>query len=246
MYLKNIRLVNFKNFDAFEADFSPKINTLTGPNGTGKTNILDAVYYLCFTKSYFSAAEGQNIRHGEDFMMLEGSFCRGADTDPVLMSLQRGAKKSVKRCGKLIDRMSEYAGLYPLVIVSPSDSDLIAEGSSQRRKFIDGVIAQTVPGYLNLLTAHARAYPRWSWTCTTCRWSNWDKRSTRPANPSSKPSCRYSGRCTPKYREGANRPRSPTAACSTIRTRPRSSLRLARGTSLWDFPPPECTRTTCA
>ena len=156
MYLKNIRLVNFKNFDAFEADFSPKINTLTGPNGTGKTNILDAVYYLCFTKSYFSAAEGQNIRHGEDFMMLEGNFCRGEDTDPVLMSLQRGAKKSVKRCGKPIDRMSEYAGLYPLVIVSPSDSDLIAEGSSQRRKFIDGVIAQTVPGYLNLLTAHAR------------------------------------------------------------------------------------------
>ena len=130
MYLKNIRLVNFKNFDAFEADFSPKINTLTGPNGTGKTNILDAVYYLCFTKSYFSAAEGQNIRHGEDFMMLEGNFCRGEDTDPVLMSLQRGAKKSVKRCGKPIDRMSEYAGLYPLVIVSPSDSDLIAEGIS--------------------------------------------------------------------------------------------------------------------
>lgn len=99
MYLKNIRLVNFKNFDAFEADFSSKINTLTGPNGTGKTNILDAVYYLCFTKSYFSAAEGQNIRHGEDFMMLEGNFCRGEDTDPVLMSRNAEPKSRSNAAG---------------------------------------------------------------------------------------------------------------------------------------------------
>lgn len=156
MYLKSIRLVNFKNFGAFEADFSPKINALAGPNGTGKTNILDAAYYLCFTKSYFSAADGQNIRHGEDFMMLEGRFDRDGDTDTVLMSLQRGAKKNVKRCGKPVERMSEYAGIYPLVIVSPSDRDLIAEGSAQRRKFVDGVISQTAPGYLNTLVAHAR------------------------------------------------------------------------------------------
>lgn len=156
MYLKSIRLVNFKNFGAFSADFSPKINSLTGPNGTGKTNILDAVYYLCFTKSYFASSDGQNIRHGEGFMMLEGEFAGTDGTDTVLMSLKRGEKKTVKRSGKSIERMSDYAGAYPSVIVSPADRDLIAEGSSLRRKFVDGVIAQTTPGYLDILVAHAR------------------------------------------------------------------------------------------
>lgn len=156
MYLKSIRLVNYKNFDALEADFSPKVNALTGPNGTGKTNILDAVYHLCFTKSYFSSSQNHAIRHGEDFMMLEGCFRRGEDLDTVLISLQRGAKKTLKRCGKPVERLGEYAGIYPLVIVSPADRDLIAEGSALRRKFADGVIAQTSPGYIDVLTAHAR------------------------------------------------------------------------------------------
>lgn len=156
MYLKSIRLVNYKNFEALEADFSPKVNALTGPNGTGKTNILDAVYHLCFTKSYFSSSQSHTIRHGEDFMMLEGCFQRGEDLDTVLISLQRGAKKSLKRCGKPVDRLGEYAGIYPLVIVSPADRDLIAEGSALRRKFVDGVIAQTSPGYIDVLASHAR------------------------------------------------------------------------------------------
>ena len=156
MYLESLRLVNFKNFDALQADFSPRVNALTGPNGTGKTNVLDAVYYLCFTKSYFSLAQNQNIRHGEDFMMLEGRFERDGDRDTVLMSLQRGMKKVVKRCGKPVERLGEYAGIYPLVIVSPADRDLIAEGSALRRKFVDGVIAQTSAGYIDTLSAYAR------------------------------------------------------------------------------------------
>ncbi len=156
MYLKSIRLVNFKNLGTLDADFSPKINALTGPNGTGKTNVLDAVYYLCFTKSYFSVSDSQNIRHGEDFMMLEGQFDCAGDTDTVLMSLKRGTRKTVKRCGKLIERMSDYAGIYPLVIVSPSDRDLISEGSALRRKFVDGVVSQTTPGYLEILVSHSR------------------------------------------------------------------------------------------
>ena len=156
MYLKRLKIVNFKNFGAFEAEFSPKINSLTGPNGTGKTNILDAVYYLCFTKSYFASTDVQNIRHGENFMMLEGVFSDESGDRQVLMSLQRGAKKTVKRDGKQVERMSEYIGAYPLVIVSPADRDLIADGSSLRRKFIDGVVSQTSSQHLDAVVSHAR------------------------------------------------------------------------------------------
>lgn len=156
MYLKRLKIVNFKNFGAFEAEFSPKINSLTGPNGTGKTNILDAVYYLCFTKSYFASTDVQNIRHGENFMMLEGVFSDENGDRQVLMSLQRGAKKTVKRDGKQVERMGEYIGAYPLVIVSPADRDLIADGSSLRRKFIDGVVSQTSSQHLDAVVSHAR------------------------------------------------------------------------------------------
>ncbi|MDD4820912.1 MAG: DNA replication and repair protein RecF [Flavobacteriales bacterium] len=156
MYLSKLHIVNFKNFQGWEADFSPKINSLVGANGVGKTNILDAVYYLCFTKSYFAATDVQNIRFGEPFMMLEGVFSHENTNTSVLMSLQRGAKKTVKRSGKVIERMSDYIGSYPLVVVSPSDRDLIAEGSALRRKFMDGVISQTSASYLDALLSHAR------------------------------------------------------------------------------------------
>ena len=156
MYLSKLHIVNFKNFQGWEACFSPKINSLVGANGVGKTNILDAVYYLCFTKSYFAATDTQNILFGESFMMLDGTFTDENGNSPVLMSLQRGAKKTIKRNGKLIERMSDYIGTYPLVVVSPSDRDLIADGSALRRKFVDGVISQTSPLYLDAILFHAK------------------------------------------------------------------------------------------
>lgn len=155
MYLSKLHIVNFKNFDGWEATFSPKINSLVGANGVGKTNILDAVYYLCFTKSYFAATDVQNIRIGESFMMLDGTFTDETGDIPVMMSLQRGAKKIVKRSGKVMDRMSDYIGTHPLVVISPSDGDLIAEGSALRRKFVDGVISQTSAPYLDAILSHA-------------------------------------------------------------------------------------------
>ncbi len=157
MYLKKLHLVNFKNFEAWEGEFSPSINSFTGENGVGKTNILDAIYYLCFTKSYFSSTDVQNIRHDESFMMLSGTF-EGEDSlrSDVLMSLNRGSRKIVKKNGKVLDRMSDYIGTFPLVIVSPADHDLIAEGSSLRRKFVDGVISQTSAEYLEAVLSHSR------------------------------------------------------------------------------------------
>ncbi|MBR4402679.1 MAG: DNA replication/repair protein RecF [Flavobacteriales bacterium] len=157
MYLKKLNIVNFKNFEAWEGEFSPSINSFTGANGVGKTNILDAIYYLCFTKSYFASTDTQNIRHDEGFMMLSGTF-EGEDSlrTDVLMSLNRGSRKIVKKNGKVLERMSDYIGTFPLVIVSPADRDLIAEGSSLRRKFVDGVISQTSAEYLEAILAHAR------------------------------------------------------------------------------------------
>ena len=142
MYLEKLTLVNFKNFRNLSIDLSEKINCFVGDNGVGKTNILDSVYYLSFTKSYFNPSDVQNIFHGEKFMMIEGGYRRKENRDTVVIALQKGQKKLIKRNGKIQEKVSDYVGLYPLVIVSPADADLIAEGSAARRKFIDGVISQ--------------------------------------------------------------------------------------------------------
>lgn len=148
MYLKKLNLINFKNFDNREFEFSSHINCFVGNNGVGKTNVLDAVYYLSFCKSYFNPVDKQNIRHGEQFFMLNGSYEKAGAEDLVAIGVQKGEKKTVKRNDKVYARISDFIGYYPLVIISPYDSDLIIEGSSVRRKFIDGVISQLDKQYL--------------------------------------------------------------------------------------------------
>ncbi|SHJ40635.1 DNA replication/repair protein RecF [Pseudozobellia thermophila] len=148
MILKKLSLINYKNFDSQDFEFDDKINCFVGPNGIGKTNVLDAVYHLSFGKGYFNSVSTQNIRHGEDFFVIDGEFQKGGREEKVVCSLKRGTKKMIKRNGKAYDRLSDHIGLLPLVMISPSDRDLIMEGSDTRRKFIDGVISQSDKKYL--------------------------------------------------------------------------------------------------
>jgi len=154
MYLQKISLVNFKNIEAQTFSFEKKINCFVGNNGVGKTNVLDAIYYMSFTKSYFNPIAGQNIRHGEDFFMVEGDYLLNDRQEKIICSLKRGQKKVLKRNGKSYDKFSEHIGQLPLVIISPADRDLIVEGSETRRKFINGVISQQDKQYLKTLIAY--------------------------------------------------------------------------------------------
>ena len=151
MYLKKIVLVNYKNFDTAEFVFDEKINCFVGNNGAGKTNVLDAIYHLAFAKGYFNSVSGQNIKHGQEFFLIEGVFEKLNKEELLSCSLKRGQKKVVKRNGKEYEKLSNHIGLIPLVIISPADTNLITEGSDVRRKFVDGVIAQSDKLYLQNL-----------------------------------------------------------------------------------------------
>ncbi len=151
MHLQKITLVNFKNFESQTFDFQEKINCFVGNNGVGKTTVLDAIYYLSFAKSYFNPAATQNIKHNEDFFMIEGEYKISNKIENVVCSLKRGNKKVVKRNGKAYEKFSEHIGYLPLVIISPGDSDLIVEGSDTRRKFMDNVISQSDKLYLQTI-----------------------------------------------------------------------------------------------
>lgn len=154
MYLQKISLVNFKNIDSQSFDFQEKINCFVGNNGVGKTNVLDAIYYLSFAKSYFNSVALQNIKHGESFFMIEGDYVINDRTEKIVCSLKKGQKKVLKRNGKSYEKFSEHIGQIPLVIISPADRDLVIEGSETRRKFIDGVISQQNKRYLQDLLAY--------------------------------------------------------------------------------------------
>ena len=154
MYLKKLNLINYKNFESAQFDLSPQINCFVGNNGIGKTNVLDAIYYMSFTKSYFNSVDSQNIKHGESFFVVEGVFERDDREEHIFCGVQKGKKKAVKRNQKLYPKLQDHIGEFPLVIISPSDRDLISEGSDVRRKFIDGVISQFDSSYLNDLLSY--------------------------------------------------------------------------------------------
>lgn len=156
MILNHLSLLNYKNFESGSFSFDTKINCLVGPNGIGKTNVLDAVYHLAFGKSYFNPVTTQNIRHGEDFFVIDGKFTKDGKEEQIICSFQKGAKKVLKRNGKVYEKLSEHVGTVPLVIVSPADRDLILEGSETRRKFLDGVISQANKSYLNQVLDYQR------------------------------------------------------------------------------------------
>lgn len=156
MILQKLSLLNYKNFESQSFEFDPKINCFVGNNGIGKTNILDAIYHLSFGKSYFNPITSQNIRHGEEFFVIEGTYEKNESPEKIVVSAKKGQKKIIKRNAKAYERFSDHIGFLPLVIISPADQDLIIEGSETRRKFIDGVISQRDSEYLNTLLKYNR------------------------------------------------------------------------------------------
>lgn len=158
MFLQRLQLNQFKNCLNADLAFSPKINCFVGNNGAGKTNILDAVYYLSFCKSYFNPADQQNIMHLKEFFGIHGTYHRnGNEPDLVSCVQKRNVKKSFRFNKKEYDRLADHIGKFPLVMISPYDRDLINEGSDVRRKFIDGVISQFDPVYLDELITYNKA-----------------------------------------------------------------------------------------
>ena len=154
MYLKDLSLINFKNYHEFSAQFSAKINCFVGNNGSGKTNLLDAIHYLSLCKSYFNAIDSQNIRNSESYFLIQGHFEKNGEEDAVYCGLKRNQKKIFKRNGKEYQKLSEHIGLYPLVMISPSDNELIWGVSETRRKFIDSIISQYDRVYLDSLISY--------------------------------------------------------------------------------------------
>jgi DNA replication and repair protein RecF len=158
MILKRISILNYKNLEQAELEFSPKMNCFIGQNGMGKTNLLDAVYYLSFCKSATNPIDSQNIRHEGEFFVIQGFYeTDQGEPEEVYCGLKRRQKKQFKRNKKEYNRLSDHIGFIPLVMVSPADAELIAGGSDGRRRFMDVVISQYDKEYLDALIRYNKA-----------------------------------------------------------------------------------------
>lgn len=154
MYLKTLSLLSFKNIAQARLTFGSGINALVGDNGAGKTNIVDAIYYLSMSKSMVVMTDGQSVRHGEDFFVLDGEFESDEKRrECVVCSYNKrpNSGKVLKRNGKVYDKLSEHVGLIPIVVVSPQDSSLIHDAAEERRRFLNAFISQMDSQYLNSL-----------------------------------------------------------------------------------------------
>ena len=158
MILREISILNYKNIREATLRFSDKLNCFVGLNGQGKTNILDAIYYLSFTKSAYNSIDSQNITHQEDLSMIQGRYmmdgAQDEEAEIISCGIKRGVKKQFRRGKKDYQRLIDHIGLIPLVMVSPQDSELISEGSDERRRFMDSVISQYDKQYLEYLTRY--------------------------------------------------------------------------------------------
>jgi DNA replication and repair protein RecF len=151
MQIHTLQLINFKNYESIKLDLSEKINVLVGKNGCGKTNLLDAIYYLSLTKSAFSSSDNFCIRHGEKFFSVKAQFQSGNSRQEVLCAVQAGSKKIVQENGNDYQKLSDHIGKYPVVLIAPDDTELVKEGSEARRKFFDSIISQLDKNYLENL-----------------------------------------------------------------------------------------------
>lgn len=156
MYLKKITLVNFKNYHEAEVNLSNEINCFLGPNGAGKTNVLDAVYYMSMCKSYMNPIDSQNIRFDESFFILQGVWERSGKTENLYCAIKKGKKKVFKKNKVVYDKLAAHIGLFPAVMISPYDRNLILEGSDVRRKWTDGIISQFNRKFLDQLIKYGK------------------------------------------------------------------------------------------
>lgn len=149
MFLEKIYLSNFKNYEEASYVFSPQVNCIVGENGSGKTNLLDSIYFLALSKSAIHHQDANNINHNTDYMMIEGVFRKNTRTHQITCSIQRGQRKVLMHEKKPYERISDHIGQFPVVLIAPDDTELIKEGSEDRRRFFDGVLSQMDNEYLN-------------------------------------------------------------------------------------------------
>ncbi len=154
MHLRRLILTNFKNYEKQVIDCSPTINGYVGLNGMGKTNLLDAIYYLCMGRSYFRFTDLNLVRHGEDFFRLEGQFEVAKRPEKIVAKVGKGRKKVLERGDVPYQRLSEHIGLLPVVIITPDDTSIVNEGSEERRRFVDNTLSQLDPTYLRHLITY--------------------------------------------------------------------------------------------
>ena len=154
MYLEHYISTNFKNYEQQRIDCSPLLNCFVGRNGMGKTNLLDAAYYLCMSKSYFNMPDSLIVRHGADFFRLEGHFRREERLERIVAKVQPRRKKELERNGTAYQRLSEHVGLLPVVMMAPDDTGLATEGNEERRRFLDNTLSQLDNHYLQQLIVY--------------------------------------------------------------------------------------------
>lgn len=159
MTLKHLSIINYKNLAQVELELSPKINCFVGNNGMGKTNLLDAVYYLSFCRSYTNPVDSQIIKHDADVCMLQGRYeLEGQEgEEEIYCGLRRRQKKQFKRNKKEYEKLSDHIGFIPLVMISPADIEIIQGGSEERRKFMDMAISQFDKAYMHALIRYNNA-----------------------------------------------------------------------------------------
>ena len=157
MYLTHLKLTNFKSYEEAEFDFDENVNAIVGPNGSGKTNLLDAIYYLSFCKSYFASQDVYSVRFDTDFFAIHGDFVqRDTQNRTQVSCTYKNGHKSMRANKKEYTRLSAHIGLFPSVMVSPYDSDIINEVSDTRRRFFDTIISQFDAEYLQHLIAYRK------------------------------------------------------------------------------------------
>lgn len=156
LFLRNLCLVSFKNYAHANVNFSNRFNCIVGNNGEGKTNLLDAIHYLSFTKSYFNPIDSQNIFHDAPLFVIQGEFKTDESENEVYCAQKKGERKQIKLNKKEVTRFADHIGMFPVVMTSPSDIELILDGSEIRRRFADSIISQYDRNYLEAIIAYAK------------------------------------------------------------------------------------------
>jgi DNA replication and repair protein RecF len=157
MHIQKLHLLNFKNYEEIVLDLTGKVNVLVGRNGSGKTNLLDAIYYLSFTKSAFASSDLHCIRKGENFFMVKASFLKNGSLFEISAAVQSGQRKTFREGVNEYQKLSDHIGRFPVIMIAPDDVDIIKEGSEARRRFFDSAISQVDKQYLNDLIIYNNA-----------------------------------------------------------------------------------------